>query len=218
MRRWMVLTLAGLTALVSLGAGAMPSFGPGESAVMTVEAAVRDEPAEHGPQAPASCERVGAAWLCGVDDSTLNAARNSQETQAAYRERLAAIEAAKRVKYETAKATAPTGGPVAARLAPLRNSEVEAVLARAGVPAEWRPEFEAIAWCESRWRADAVGDGGNSVGMFQVWTGWFRAAGENLDHWSDPVVNARVAKYVREVRGHFGGRGGWSCADHLGIP
>lgn len=38
---------------------------------------------------------------------------------------------------------------------------------------------------------------------------WARA-GEDL---MDPVTNARVAVRVRELRGRFGGAGGWTCAD-----
>ena len=53
--------------------------------------------------------------------------------------------------------------------------------------------------------------------MWQLWRGWFHSAGFDGEAWSDPVVNARTALYVRLVRGRFGGRGGWSCADHLGI-
>lgn len=83
----------------------------------------------------------------------------------------------------------------------------------AGVPAEWRADLDAIIECETRWNPLAVGDNGNSLGLGQLWFGWARE-GEDL---LDPVVNLRVAVRVRELRGRFGGGGGWSCADLLGI-
>lgn len=172
-----------------------------------------------------SCEQVGAIWLCNVDGETTQRLKGAQESQAAYRDRMAAkaaadkkkLEDARRRQYETARPVAPSGGPVQARLASFQNEDVRSIMSLAGVPAEWWPEFEAIAWCESRWRPDAIGDGGSSVGMWQLWRGWFHSAGFDGEAWSDPVVNARTALYVRLVRGRFGGRGGWSCADHLGI-
>ena len=171
------------------------------------------------------CQQIGAVWVCDVEPELITALMASGERQSAYRDRLAAKSAAekkkaddaKRKAYETARARAPTGGVIQARLASLRNEEVRGILGLAGVPSEWWPEFEAIAWCESRWRSDAVGDGGNSVGMWQMWRGWFSQAGIDGEAWADPVSNARVALYVRQVRGRFGGGGGWSCADHLGI-
>jgi hypothetical protein len=172
-----------------------------------------------------TCQHIGAVWVCDVDPEVVTKLTASGERQSAYRDRLAAKAAAdkkkadeaKRRAYETARAGAPTGGVVQARLAPLRNDEVRGILAIASVPSDWWPEFEAIAWCESRWRSDAIGDGGSSVGMWQVWRGWFAPAGIDGEAWADPVSNARVALHVRQVRGRFGGRGGWSCADYLGI-
>lgn len=95
----------------------------------------------------------------------------------------------------------------------LSPEQLDQVYALAGVPGEWRADLAAIAACESRLRPGAVGDGGNSLGLHQLWTGWF-AVGEDP---MDPVTNARVALRVREVRGRFGGGGGWTCADLLGI-
>lgn len=100
----------------------------------------------------------------------------------------------------------------------LTEAEVVAVLRAAGAPEDWIPDMVAISWCESRHSPYAVGDSGNSLGMWQLWSGWFRAAGYSADQYAEPLVNARVALHVRETRGRFGGGGGWSCADLLGIP
>ena len=99
----------------------------------------------------------------------------------------------------------------------LTEAEMRAVLTEAGWPEELLAEALTVAYCESRYRPGAVGDGGNSLGLFQLWTGWFPAAGYSVEQAYDPVVNARVALYVRQVRGRFGGGGGWSCADLWGI-
>ena len=95
----------------------------------------------------------------------------------------------------------------------LTEAEMRALLAEAGAPAEWVPDMLTIAWCESHYSPGAVGDSGNSLGLFQLWSGWARP-GEDL---FDPLTNARVAVRVREIRGRFGGGGGWSCADLNGI-
>lgn len=96
----------------------------------------------------------------------------------------------------------------------LTSEEVDALYAHVGVPWAWRADLKAIAHCESRWRFDAVGDNGNSLGLHQLWHGW-AWAGEDL---MVAETNTWVAVRVREIRGRFGGKGGWSCADLLGIP
>lgn len=100
----------------------------------------------------------------------------------------------------------------------LSEAEMDALLEVAGWPVEWRAEAKQIAWCESKWSPNAIGDGGNSLGLWQMWTGWFGPAGEDIEGWADALVNARVALYVRQVRGRWGGGGGWSCAGLWGIP
>jgi len=100
----------------------------------------------------------------------------------------------------------------------LAPDEALAVVVVAGVPDEWHADFLAIGRCESSLSPYAVGDGGASLGWLQLWSGWYAAAGEDASQWADPVVSARTALYVRKVRGRFGGGGGWSCADRLGIP
>lgn len=50
----------------------------------------------------------------------------------------------------------------------------------------------AVAWCESRWNPGAVGDGGASLGAFQIQPRWhqWRVPGEDL---MDLAVNVRAA-------------------------
>lgn len=96
----------------------------------------------------------------------------------------------------------------------LTEAEMRVLLAEAGAPAEWIAPMLTIAWCESKYSPGAVGDSGNSLGLFQLWSGWAQP-GEDL---FDPLTNARVAVRVREIRGRFGSKGGWSCADLNGVP
>lgn len=117
----------------------------------------------------------------------------------------------------TASATGAATARVSAAGGSLTEDEVIAVLRAAGAPEEWVPALVAISWCESRHSPYAVGDGGNSLGQYQLWTGWFAAAGYSASQAFDPLVNARVALYVRETRGRFGGGGGWSCAALVGV-
>lgn len=93
----------------------------------------------------------------------------------------------------------------------LTEAEMDALLEHTGWPVEWRADAKAIAFCESKYRPGAIGDGGNSLGLWQTWTGWARPAGYEVDQLFDPEVNARVALYVRQVRGRFSGDGGWTC-------
>lgn len=59
---------------------------------------------------------------------------------------------------------------------------------------------------------------GGSFGLAQLnGTYWFERYGEDFASWSDPVVNLRTARRLYEERGRFGGAGGWSCADRMGI-
>lgn len=90
----------------------------------------------------------------------------------------------------------------------LTREELEVVLAMAGWPQALRGEAAAVAWCESRWQTGAVGDGGSSLGLFQLWSGWFGWAGEPLEQWADPVTNAKVALAVHQR--DLGWRQ-WSC-------
>jgi hypothetical protein len=118
-----------------------------------------------------------------------------------------------------ASVTASAVSPVAPLPIPsvLTGDTVRQLLRDAGAPESWVEALVAIAYAESRWSPGAVGDGGNSLGLYQLWTGWFAAAGEDLAQWADPAVSTRVALYVRSQRGRFGGPGGWSVAAGLGL-
>ena len=96
----------------------------------------------------------------------------------------------------------------------LTEDEVVAFLRAAGAPEAWIPDLVTISWCESKHRPGAIGDGGNSLGALQMWTGWFRPGEDPFD----PLTNYRVGVRVRELRGSFGGGGGWTCATLLNIP
>lgn len=111
----------------------------------------------------------------------------------------------------------PPSAPVQAASGALSEGEARAFLTAAGWPEHLHNEALAIAHCESRHRPGAVGDGGNSLGWFQLWYGWFSKAGYSSADYADPVVNATVARYVYEVRGRWGGGGGWSCAALVGL-
>ena len=96
----------------------------------------------------------------------------------------------------------------------LTEAEMVAVLTEAGWPAELHAAALAVSWCESRWSPYAVGDGGRSLGLFQMqwsgagWRGWFIPAGEDEAMAHDPVVNARTAWWAYQRSGW----GPWSCA------
>jgi len=74
-----------------------------------------------------------------------------------------------------------------------------------------------IAWCESHYNPAISGDSGNSLGLFQMWTGWAKWYGISVGELFDGPTNARVAKAVLDYRGRWGGQGGWSCAGLNGI-
>jgi len=130
---------------------------------------------------------------------------------------LAALDARDHPGVTEAIVTAAATGRVQALGGSLSEAEMDALLEVTGWPVEWRVEAKAIAWCESRYRPEAVGDGGNSLGLFQLWYGWFAPAGYSVEQAYDPVTNSRVALYVRTTRGRWGGGGGWSCAGLNGI-
>lgn len=96
----------------------------------------------------------------------------------------------------------------------LSVAEVTLLFSLAGVPVAWWSPFLVIGECESHFSPYAVGDSGSSLGLMQMWRGWFTDSEDPFD----PLTNIRVAMRVRETRGRFGGFGGWSCADLHQIP
>lgn len=99
--------------------------------------------------------------------------------------------------------------------AQLSREELERVYELAGVPVEWREEASAVA-CghgnvrfpsgESNCRPMAVGDAGNSLGLFQLNAEtWAPYCGVAADELFDPVINARCAVSIlryEERRGY----------------
>ena len=75
----------------------------------------------------------------------------------------------------------------------LTEIQIEAILTESGWPLELLWEAKSVAKGESNWRPTAIGDGGNSLGLFQLWTGWFGYCKEEIAHWMNPLVNSRVA-------------------------
>lgn len=132
---------------------------------------------------------------------------------------LAALDALYHPIDLVAPAPAPTAGVAYAAQASesLTEADMRAILTATGWPVELHDQALTIAWCESRYRPGAVGDGGNSLGLWQIWYGWFAPAGYSVEQAYDPVTNSRVALYVRTTRGRWGGGGGWSCAGLNGI-
>lgn len=96
----------------------------------------------------------------------------------------------------------------------LSEAEVRAVLVVAGWPVELLAEALTVAWCESKWSPNAVGDGGHSLGAFQLNKDtWFTYAGEDPAQWADPLVNARVAwaAYNYDISRGYVPWKQWSC-------
>ena len=71
----------------------------------------------------------------------------------------------------------------------------------AGLPARFRGLLVGKACTESRGQADAVGDGGKAVGMFQLWPWFVRAYGVDR---LDPIASAHA--YLQAI---------WVSFDHF---
>ncbi|MGE0598625.1 MAG: hypothetical protein AB7J35_02205 [Dehalococcoidia bacterium] len=107
----------------------------------------------------------------------------------------------------------------------LTLEQLDAAAAAAGWPNEpgWWPDMRKIILCETRsldTMAHNTSDpNGGSYGLAQLNGSYhFANAGEDFARRYDPVVNLRVALWLRTARGHFGGSGGWyNCAKLWGI-
>ena len=104
----------------------------------------------------------------------------------------------------------PPPAPHSAQLTP---AQARQILADVGTPPEWTEPFVAIGEKESRWSPGAIGDSGRSLGWLQLNGGWFHEGEDPFD----PHTNARVAVRLRHALGRFGGAGGWSVAEGLGL-
>ncbi|MGH2632678.1 MAG: hypothetical protein ACRDG3_04640 [Tepidiformaceae bacterium] len=107
----------------------------------------------------------------------------------------------------------------------LTLDQLDAAAKAAGWPMEdgWWPQMREIIQCETasldRFAHNTSDPNGGSYGLAQLnGTQHFISSGEDFNQWSDPVVNLRVALWLRTVRGHFGGSGGWMiCSERWGI-
>jgi hypothetical protein len=103
--------------------------------------------------------------------------------------------------------------------------QLDAYAAEAGWPNEpgWWPDMRKIVLCETGsldLMAHNTSDPhGGSYGLAQLNGSYhFINAGEDFAYRFDPVVNLRTALWLRTVRGHYGGTGGWyNCAKRWGI-
>ena len=103
--------------------------------------------------------------------------------------------------------------------------QLDAYAAQAGWPNDpgWWPDMRKIILCETRsldTMAHNTSDpNGGSYGLAQLNGSYhFYNAGEDFALRFDPVVNLRTALWLRTVRGHYGGTGGWyNCAKLWGI-
>ena len=107
----------------------------------------------------------------------------------------------------------------------LTLDQLDAAAKAAGWPMEdgWWPQMREIIQCETasldRFAHNTSDPNGGSYGLAQLnGTQHFISSGEDFNQWSDPVVNLRVALWLRTTRGHFGGSGGWMiCSERWGI-
>jgi hypothetical protein len=107
----------------------------------------------------------------------------------------------------------------------LTLDQLDAAAVAAGWPMDdgWWPDMRKIIQCEThsldRFAHNTSDPNGGSYGLAQLnGTQHFIASGEDFNNWSDPVTNLRVALWLRTVRGHFGGAGGWYiCSERWGI-
>ncbi len=128
-----------------------------------------------------------------------------------------------------AKAVAESA--IAASTSPIRPlgprltlEELDEAGLAAGWPSSIWPDMRAIVQCETGGTLDPTAHNGSdpnsgSYGLAQLnGTQHFDRAGEPFEQWADPVVNLRVALWLYNARGRFGGSGGWyTCALKNGL-
>jgi hypothetical protein len=127
-----------------------------------------------------------------------------------------------------AKLAPPEARPKPLEVAPgqrvLSLDQLDAAAAAAGWPMTegWWPQMRLIVICESggnMFAHNTSDPNGGSYGLAQLnGTQHFDRSGEDFAQRFDPVVNLRTALWLRTVRGHFGGGGGWkNCSEKYGI-
>lgn len=190
------------------------STGTDAGLTVTVQAAMDAPPPEATVQ-PAVPDAAPAPVPAAAPDSGPSAASLAAEPPA-----VAPAEPAPAPATEPAPAPAEPAAPPPAAAAPpppavaagvLSYSEIMAAAAAAGWPSERLDDVARVAWCESRFRPDAVGYG--TYGLMQLIPAWFEATGTDFSLWSDPVTNLRVAlfAFATDVEYGNGAWGPWSC-------
>lgn len=117
---------------------------------------------------------------------------------------------------------------------PIDRAAAIAIARTAGWDDALIPDLLVIARCEAGAGSEPdawifypgeTGDSGRSLGWLQLNEGHFGRAAANgaitndeAMIWWDPLINAKVAKWLYDARGRrFAGGGGWTCADKHGI-
>jgi len=115
----------------------------------------------------------------------------------------------------------PTPAPAPPpRSGPMSYAEVVAAAAAAGWPASLQEPAARVAWCESRYRPDAIGYG-VTYGLMQLIPYWFEAVGLDFALWSDPVSNMRaaLAAYQSDIASGSPAWSAWTCKpDQITVP
>lgn len=187
------------------------SVAPAASLTVTVESAVEAASAEVAAEQPAAEAPASEPVPAAAPDSGPSAASVSAEAIPAPAESVS--------EPAPAAAAAPAPAPAAVAAPPLpvvatdalSFSEIMAAAAAAGWAADRLDEVSRVAWCESRFRPDAVGYG--TYGLMQLIPYWFEATGTDFALWSDPVTNLRVALFAFAADIEYGETpwGPWSC-------
>ena len=106
-----------------------------------------------------------------------------------------------------------TASPATAVLARTTSVEdIPAIITAAALEFGVDPGLlQRVAWCESSYRADVLGDAGASVGLWQIQAAfWWENApriGYTTDLRLDPIASSRVAAYAFSV----GKARAWTC-------
>lgn len=99
----------------------------------------------------------------------------------------------------------------------LTKEEARRSLELAGWDQALHREALSVMACESSWITDRTGDGGDSVGLFQIqwtpktWVGWRSAPGmERLKNKNpyNPITNSKIALVIYK---NYGGWSAWTC-------
>ena len=79
---------------------------------------------------------------------------------------------------------------------PLPSGDLFDWLKAAGWPDRLLDEAVRVVSCESNGHPSSYRTDSDVWGLFQLWSGWWTYYGLNWEEWSDPVANARLARWV----------------------